>query len=73
MLQIALPNKGTLAKDSVELIKTAGYRCKRSGRELRVKDAENETLFYFLRPRDIVTYVSNGVLGFRDHGSRFYD
>ena len=62
MLQIALPNKGALAKDSVELIKTAGYRCKRSGRELRVKDTENETLFYFLRPRDIVTYVSNGVL-----------
>ncbi|MXW82758.1 MAG: ATP phosphoribosyltransferase [Rhodothermaceae bacterium] len=62
MLQIALPNKGALATDSVELIKTAGYRCKRSGRELRVKDAENETLFYFLRPRDIVTYVSNGVL-----------
>lgn len=62
MLQIALPNKGALAKDSVELIKTAGYQCQRSGRELRIKDTENETLFYFLRPRDIVTYVSNGVL-----------
>lgn len=62
MLQIALPNKGALANDSIELIKTAGYRCQRSGRELRVRDANNETLFYFLRPRDIATYISNGVL-----------
>ncbi len=62
MLQIALPNKGALASDAVDLIHAAGYRCKRSGRELRVLDTENEVLFYYLRPRDIATYVSNGVL-----------
>jgi len=62
MLQIALPNKGALATDAVELIRAAGYRCQRSGRELRVLDTENGVLFYFLRPRDIATYVSNGVL-----------
>ena len=62
MLQIALPNKGTLAADAVELIRAAGYKCQRSGRELRVRDTDNQVLFYFLRPRDIATYVSNGVL-----------
>ncbi|MCY3487041.1 MAG: ATP phosphoribosyltransferase [Bacteroidetes bacterium] len=62
MLQIALPNKGALATDAVELIRAAGYKCRRSGRELRVRDTDNQVLFYFLRPRDIATYVSNGVL-----------
>lgn len=62
MLQIALPSKGALATDAVELIRAASYRCQRSGRELRVRDTENQVLFYFLRPRDIATYVDNGVL-----------
>ncbi len=62
MLQIALPNKGALTGGAVELIQAAGYRCARSNRELLVRDAENETTFYFLRPRDIATYVNNGVL-----------
>jgi len=62
MLQIALPNKGALADDTVKLIHAAGYSCQRSGRELRVRDTGNQILFYFLRPRDIATYVSNGTL-----------
>ena len=62
MLQIALPNKGALAADAVKLIQEAGYRCQRSGRELRIRDTQNQVLFCFLRPRDIATYVSNGVL-----------
>ena len=62
MLQIALPNKGALARDAVELIQSAGYRCQRSGRELRVRDTKHQVLFYFLRPRDIATYISNGIL-----------
>ena len=62
MLQIALPNKGALAEGAVELVREAGYRCRRAGRELTVRDAENEVTFLFLRPRDIAVYVSNGVL-----------
>jgi ATP phosphoribosyltransferase len=62
MLQIALPNKGVLSEDAVELVREAGYRCRRAGRELMVRDAENEVTFLFLRPRDIAVYVSNGVL-----------
>ena len=62
MLQIALPNKGALAEGAVELVREAGYRCRRAGRELTVRDTENGVTFLFLRPRDIAVYVSNGVL-----------
>ena len=62
MLQIALPNKGKLAQDALELLQAAGYHCSRSGRKLAAQDAANSVRFLFLRPRDIATYVSNGVL-----------
>lgn len=62
MLKIALPNKGSLSEESVQLVKEAGYRCKRYGRELAVWDAENEVEFIFLRPRDIAVYVANRTL-----------
>ena len=62
MLKIALPNKGSLSEESVELFKKAGYRCRRSGRELMVVDADNEIEFFYLRPRDIAVYVGNGVV-----------
>jgi len=62
MLQIALPNKGALSDDAVALVKEAGYRCRRSDRELRLSDAANGVEFYFLRPRDIAVYVGDGVL-----------
>jgi ATP phosphoribosyltransferase len=62
MIQVALPNKGALSDDAVTLFQAAGYRCRRRGRELMVRDTANEVEFMFLRPRDIATYVSNGIL-----------
>ncbi|MBQ4336481.1 MAG: ATP phosphoribosyltransferase [Lentisphaeria bacterium] len=62
MLQIAVPNKGALSERAVSLLTEAGYRCARSGRELIVKDQENDVNFIFLRPRDIAVYVGKGVL-----------
>ncbi len=62
MLQIAIPNKGALSDGSVELLKEAGYKCVRYGRELVVADKNNGIEFVFLRPRDIAVYVGNGVL-----------
>jgi ATP phosphoribosyltransferase len=62
MLHIALPNKGALSDDAVTLVREAGYHCRRDRRELLVRDTENDVEFLFLRPRDITTYVSNGVL-----------
>lgn len=62
MVQIALPNKGSLSEDAVTIVREAGYRCRPDGRELRLVDADNGLCFYFLRPRDIAVYVGNGVL-----------
>jgi ATP phosphoribosyltransferase len=62
MLQIALPNKGSLAEGAVKLVSEAGYCCRRYDRELTAVDPENEVEFIFLRPRDIPVYISGGVI-----------
>ncbi len=62
MLQLAIPNKGALSESAILLLKEAGYRCSRSGRELILNDRENDISFVFLRPRDIAVYVGNGTL-----------
>ncbi len=62
MLKIALPNKGSLSEDAVQLIREAGYSCRRYSRELIVIDNPNQVEFVFLRPRDIAIYVSKGIL-----------
>ena len=62
MLKVAVPNKGSLSEGAVELLRKAGYKCKRSGRELIVADEQNKIEFYYLRPRDIAVYVGNGTL-----------
>lgn len=62
MLQIALPNKGALSDGAVNLADEAGYHCRRRGRELSVRDNEHGVEFVFLRPRDIATYVSKGII-----------
>ncbi len=62
MLRIALPNKGSLSEDAVQLIREAGYNCRRYSRELIVFDNTNRVEFVFLRPRDIAIYVSEGIL-----------
>ncbi|MBE6356962.1 MAG: ATP phosphoribosyltransferase [Lentisphaerae bacterium] len=61
-LKLALPNKGALSEGAVDLLLKAGYRCKRSGRELVIRDSENKIDFVFLRPRDIALYVGNGII-----------
>ncbi len=61
-LKIAVPNKGALSEGTVALLAAAGYRCKRSGRELMIHDEKNGIDFVFLRPRDIALYVGSGVV-----------
>ncbi len=62
MLQFAIPNKGALSEDAVQLLKEAGYKCTRYGRELILSDRANGIDFLFLRPRDIATYVGRGII-----------
>ncbi len=61
-LKIAIPNKGALSEGAVNLLRKAGYRCQRSGRELVIRDTENRIDFVFLRPRDIALYVGSGII-----------
>jgi ATP phosphoribosyltransferase len=62
MLKVAIPNKGALSDGAVDILASAGYRCRRSGRELNIIDREHDTEFLYLRPRDIAVYVANGVI-----------
>ncbi len=60
MLRVAVPNKGSLSQAAAELLTEAGYRQRRDSRELVLVDPDNDVEFFFLRPRDIATYVGSG-------------
>jgi ATP phosphoribosyltransferase len=62
MLRIAVPNKGSLADVAIEMLREAGYVTRRDTRELHVEDPRNDVEFFYLRPRDIATYVGSGAL-----------
>lgn len=62
MLRVAIPNKGTLSEPARAMLREAGYYAASSSRELVVHDPENDADFFFLRPRDIATYVGEGTL-----------
>ena len=62
MLRIAVPNKGSLSEPASQMLTEAGYRQRSDSRELHLVDPENETEFFFLRPRDIAIYVGAGQL-----------
>jgi ATP phosphoribosyltransferase len=62
MLRIALPNKGTLAEPAATMMREAGYRQRSDSRDLSMLDEENDIEFFYLRPKDIATYVGSGDL-----------
>jgi ATP phosphoribosyltransferase len=62
MLRIAVPNKGSLSEPASTMLREAGYRQRSDARELVLQDMENDTEFFFLRPRDIAVYVGSGQL-----------
>ncbi|MDQ0645470.1 ATP phosphoribosyltransferase [Microbacterium murale] len=62
MLRIAVPNKGSLSETAAEMLAEAGYAGRRDSKTLHVIDAQNDVEFFFLRPRDIATYVASGAL-----------
>ena len=43
------------------MLREAGYRQRAEQRELVLHDPENQTEFFYLRPRDIAVYVGSGV------------
>lgn len=62
MLRIAVPNKGSLSETAAEMLSEAGYAGRRDPRALNHSDPRNDVEFFFLRPRDIATYVGSGAL-----------
>jgi ATP phosphoribosyltransferase len=62
MLRVALPNKGTLAEPAATMMREAGYRQRSDQRDLSMVDEENSIEFFYLRPKDIATYVGKGDL-----------
>jgi ATP phosphoribosyltransferase len=62
MLRIAVPNKGTLSESAAAMLQEAGYLTRRDPKDLIVTDARNDVEFFYLRPRDIATYVGSGAL-----------
>jgi ATP phosphoribosyltransferase len=62
MLRIAVPNKGSLSETAAQMLAEAGYTGRRDPRDLVTADPRNGVEFFYLRPRDIATYVGSGAL-----------
>ena len=62
MLRIAIPNKGSLSETAALMLAEAGYSGRRDSRQLVHTDTRNDVEFFYLRPRDIATYVGSGAL-----------
>src|SRR3954451_22817804 len=62
MLRIAIPNKGTLSAPSAQILRDAGYLQRTDPKDLICRDEDNNVEFFYLRPRDIATYVGSGDL-----------
>jgi ATP phosphoribosyltransferase len=62
MLRIAVPNKGTLSQPASQMLRDAGYRQRTDPKDLACRDDANSVEFFYLRPRDIATYVGSGDL-----------
>jgi ATP phosphoribosyltransferase len=62
VLRIAVPNKGVLSEPAAEMLAEAGYRQRRTAKDLAVYDPDSDTEFFYLRPRDIAVYVAAGTL-----------
>ncbi|GHJ48508.1 ATP phosphoribosyltransferase [Catellatospora sp. TT07R-123] len=51
-----------MSRPATEMLKEAGYRQRGDDRDLVCVDADNDVEFFYLRPRDIATYVGSGDL-----------
>jgi len=62
MLRVAVPNKGSLSGAAATMLREAGYHQRTDDRDLVCLDPDNDIEFFYLRPRDIATYVGSGDL-----------
>ena len=62
MLRVAVPNKGMLSDAAILMLREAGYAVRRDTKDLHIVDQKHDIEFFYLRPRDIATYVGSGSL-----------
>jgi len=62
LIRVAVPNKGILSESAILMLKEAGYTVRRDPKDLHVVDQAHGIEFFYLRPRDIATYVGSGSL-----------
>jgi ATP phosphoribosyltransferase len=62
MLRIAVTSKGTLSVPAAQMLRDAGYRQRTDPKDLVCRDEVHGVEFFYLRPRDIATYVGSGDL-----------
>lgn len=62
MLRVAVPNKGMLSDAAILMLREAGYAIRRDAKDLHIVDLKHNIEFFYLRPRDIATYVGSGSL-----------
>ena len=62
LVRVAVPNKGILSEHATLMLEEAGYKVRKDSKTLRVLDSANGIEFFYLRPRDIATYVGTGAL-----------
>lgn len=72
MLRVAIPNKGGLAPAAAQMLREAGYRQRTDDKDLTCSDPGNDVEFFYLRPRDIATYVASGDLDLGITGRDLY-
>jgi ATP phosphoribosyltransferase len=72
MLRVAIPNKGGLAPAAAQMLREAGYRQRTDEKDLTCSDPGNDIEFFYLRPRDIATYVASGDLDLGITGRDLY-
>jgi ATP phosphoribosyltransferase len=72
VLRVAIPNKGGLAPAAAQMLREAGYRQRTDDKDLTCSDPGNDVEFFYLRPRDIATYVASGDLDLGITGRDLY-
>lgn len=61
-LKIAVPNKGRLSEDTLDLFKRAGLSIKKNERKLYATTQDGNYTLVFVRTQDIPNFVSDGVM-----------
>jgi ATP phosphoribosyltransferase len=62
LLRVAVPNKGALSEGAAAILREAGYSQRSESKQLVHLDSDTGVEFFYLRPRDIATYVAEGTL-----------